>query len=98
MSLRVLVIITGATLLLATACSQQPQRGSDVLDQDMSGWVVFATTECVEQTSDGKACNKRTCKKDDKSDCMELATNCLQNGHKYQGTSEAGTCSRVNPL
>ncbi|MGH7263442.1 MAG: hypothetical protein ACREMB_01115 [Candidatus Rokuibacteriota bacterium] len=82
-------------LVLLTGCATGPRGGVDVLGQDTRGQVVFATTECVTPNSDGIRCDKKTCKKDQVSNCADFADKCLDNGHDYSGTNDAGTCTRV---
>lgn len=56
--------------------------------------AIAKTVQCLEPVSDG-TCNKKTCKKDSKSDCTEFGTNCIKYDHKYEGTKDEGTCTRV---
>jgi len=51
---------------------------------------------CVVVSPDGIRCDKRTCKTDsDSGDCGDFAKKCIDNGHYYSGTKDAGTCSRI---
>jgi hypothetical protein len=81
------------SVLLLAACTKSPH--TDPLGSTKTSTVVYATTECVAAHPDGVQCNKKTCKKDDKSDCADFASACLNSGHYYAGTSDAGTCSRI---
>ncbi len=80
-----------ALLLLLCGCARGAKvQGTNVLDQDTRGQVVFATTECVVPNSDGQRCDKKTCKADQKSDCQKFASGCLEYGNHYSGTQEGG--------
>ena len=68
--------------------------GVDVLGQDTRGQVVFATTQCTVPNEDGQRCDVKTCKKDQHSDCGVFADRCIQSGHQYSGSNDAGTCTR----
>jgi hypothetical protein len=86
-------------LIAAAGCSRSPgPAGGDVLSSEEST-VVFATTECTVKNPNGTvgvdACNVKTCKQDAESDCKEFAAACLNTGHHYTGTADAGTCTRV---
>jgi hypothetical protein len=82
-------------LLLVTGCAIGHTVDVNVLDQDTRGQVVFATTECVTLNADGVRCDKKTCKKDAAANCAEFASKCLDKGHQYSGTKDAGTCTRT---
>jgi hypothetical protein len=88
-----------AVIIAAAGCSRSSEpRGGDVLSNQQST-VVFATTECTVKNPNGTEgvdfCNVKTCKKDAASDCKDFAAACLDTGHHYEGTSDAGTCTRV---
>jgi hypothetical protein len=88
-------LITAAAL---AACSKQavPDAGSlegDVLGAD-KGTTIAMTVNCLEPVSDG-TCNKKTCKKDETSDCADFGAACIKSDHKYEGTKDEGTCTRV---
>jgi len=78
---------------LAAGCSARP--GVNVLDVDLKGQVVFATTNCEVGNPDGQRCDKKTCKADSQSDCTAFAGGCIKYGNHYSGTAQEGTCSRV---
>ena len=90
---RIVSFLSGAILLGVAGCDLVDDR-TDVLDQSKDQ-VVFATTECVVPNPDGQRCDKKTCKKDERSDCADFARKCLDNDHHYQGTNDGGACSRV---
>jgi hypothetical protein len=91
-------LLVAACLTLATSCERATSK-SDVLvlGENPGGDVVFATKNCEVVNADGKRCDKKTCKADDKSNCEYFASRCLATGHNYTGTAEAGTCSRASP-
>jgi len=81
-------------ILVLAACTKAPSSG-DVLAGSKGDGVLYATTECVSPHPDGQQCNKKTCKKDDESDCTDFAKKCVENGHWYAGSNDAGSCSRI---
>jgi hypothetical protein len=90
--MRPLIVAVGSSLIL-TACDWGGP--TDVLGPAKDEPVVYATTECVTPNADGVRCDKKTCKKDAESDCLDFGTKCLKNGHSYTGTKDEGTCERV---
>jgi hypothetical protein len=80
-------------LLVVTACEKLGT--SDVLGPRAEGQIIYATTECVAPHPDGQQCNKKTCKNDAESNCADFAAACLNSDHHYEGTKDAGTCSRI---
>ena len=56
--------------------------------------VVYATTQCTVPNADGVRCDKKTCKKDARSDCAVFSDRCTQSGHTYEGGDDSGTCVR----
>jgi hypothetical protein len=87
--------LTIGILLLVTGCATGPRVDVNVLDQDTRGQVIFATTECVTPNADGVRCDKKTCKKDQVSNCADFGSKCLNNGYEYSGTKDSGTCTRT---
>lgn len=86
--------LIGCCVLALTACErQQDQPGIDVLSQSKGG-AIGRTVNCLEPVSDG-TCNKKTCKKDAVSDCADFGAACIKSDHKYEGTRDEGTCTRV---
>ena len=85
-------LFASAMAVVALAgCQRAPQR--DVLAEQ--GTKAAATiVNCVEKVSDG-TCNRKTCKKDKRSDCAAFGAACVKSGHKYEGTRDEGTCTRV---
>lgn len=84
----------GFALLLALgACTKTPNN-VDALAANLSESVAFQH-ECVGPKNADGTCNKATCKKDAESDCDLFSTSCLRAGHKYEGTNDGGTCTRV---
>ncbi|HSQ00521.1 MAG TPA: hypothetical protein VL049_25140 [Candidatus Dormibacteraeota bacterium] len=93
-----LLVATCCGLALAAGCGRAASKPDvPVLDQDLGGQVVFATTHCEVPNADGQRCDKKTCKTDDKSNCEYFASRCLATGHNYNGDKDAGTCTRVSP-
>lgn len=84
--------ISSFSLLFALAACERPPQ-IDVLGEDKSS-VIAMTVNCVEKVSNG-TCNKKTCKKDAKSDCADFGAACIKSDHKYEGTRDEGTCTRV---
>lgn len=87
--------LTVTSLAVATACTPAPGKGGPDVLAGETGTVVYATTKCVAGNPDGVRCDKKTCKTDKKGDCAKFAAGCLAYGNYYQGTNDAGTCSRV---
>ena len=56
--------------------------------------TVARTTQCTVPNADGVRCDKKTCKKDQRSDCAIFADRCTQSGHTYDGDVDSGTCTR----
>ena len=77
--------------LALAACQRASQP--DVLAEQGSKAVAMSVN-CVEKVSDG-TCNKKTCKKDARSDCANFGAACIKSDHKYEGTKDEGTCTRV---
>jgi len=84
-------------LVVVAGCGSPPRPEVNVLDLDLKDQVVFAATKCEVPNANGVACDKKTCKTDEKSNCEYFAERCLKTGHNYNGTSDAGTCTRVAP-
>lgn len=80
-------------VLAVTACEKVPAQGGDVLGESRDTAVAM-TVQCLEPVSDG-TCNKKTCKKDRDSDCADFGKACIDSDHKYEGTKDEGTCTRV---
>jgi hypothetical protein len=81
-------------LLLALSACTKPASSGDVLAANLSESVAFQH-ECVGPKNADGTCNKATCKKDAESDCELFSSSCLKRGHHYEGTNDAGTCTRV---
>lgn len=79
-----------ASLALA-ACQRAPQP--DIL-ADQESKALAMTVDCVEKVADG-SCNKKICKRDSESDCAAFGTACIRSDHRYEGTRDEGTCTRV---
>jgi hypothetical protein len=88
--MHLLIVAVGSALLL-TACEWGVTP--DALAEKTQG--IYKTTECVTPNADGVRCDKKTCKKDADSSCKDFARACLDSGHQYTGTNNAGTCDRV---
>jgi hypothetical protein len=89
-----------AMFLAAAGCFRRSEPvGGDVLSDQKSTTTVYATTECTAKNPQGTEgvdyCNQKTCKKDAESNCQQFAASCLDSGHHYAGTADAGTCSRI---
>jgi hypothetical protein len=83
------ISLLGFALALG-ACTDEPS--ADVLNTP-TNTVVYKTTKCEVPNMLG-SCDKVSCKADAKSDCSDAADWCVGKGHKYEGTSESGTCTR----
>ena len=81
-------------IFILAACERGAAAPTDVLADARDSEAVARTVQCLEPVSDG-TCNKKTCKKDAESDCEEFATGCIKSDHKYEGTKDEGTCTRV---
>lgn len=79
-------------VLASTACEKAPAQ-TDVLAESRDV-AVGRTVQCTEPVSDG-TCNEKTCKKDARSDCADFGKACIDGDHKYEGTRDEGTCTRV---
>lgn len=88
---RHLLIVLGAASTLA-ACDWFA-KNEDVLAGNTTK-VVYATTQCTVPNADGVRCDKKTCKKDARSDCSVFMDRCTQSGHGYEGDADEGTCIR----
>lgn len=80
-------------MAFALSACERTRGGGDVL-AGTAGGAVYATTECVAGNPDGVRCDKKTCKKDEVSDCAYFAERCLATDNHYQGTKDGGTCTR----
>lgn len=85
--------------LLACCAGNVTGTRADVLaeqaEQPTASTKEYNRGKCEVGNPDGKRCDKRVCKKDSTGDCRDFAQNCLENGHHHNGTSDAGTCSRI---
>ena len=88
MTARLLCLL--ASLALA-ACQRAPQP--DILAEQETE-ALERTVNCVEKVADG-SCNKKVCKRDSQSGCANFGAACIRSGHKYEGTRDEGTCTRV---
>jgi hypothetical protein len=85
-----------ALVLLLCGCEAAPETENlDVLTEESGDQVIFATTNCTVPNSDGVRCDEKTCKADQEGDCKEFANACINSDHKYEGTGQEGTCTRV---
>lgn len=75
-----------------TACNWFAKK-DDVLSSTGTK-VVYATTQCTVPNADGVRCDRKTCKKDARSDCAVFSDRCTQSGHTYEGNDDSGTCIR----
>lgn len=90
MTHRILLIVTAGSML--AACGWGAKK-DDVLAGNTTK-VVYATTQCTEPNADGVRCDRKTCKKDARSDCSVFMDRCTQSGHGYEGNADEGTCIR----
>lgn len=82
------------SIFALSACESSPQASNvDVLAESKPSSIAM-TVQCLEPVSDG-TCNKKTCKKDDDSDCADFGAACINSHHEYKGTRDEGTCTRV---
>ncbi|MEZ5920710.1 MAG: hypothetical protein R3C60_05100 [Parvularculaceae bacterium] len=91
-SIKSLVLFSAAICL--ASCSRVPNV--NVLDAETNAITPFASTKCTKPNADGENCDEKQCTKDVQSDCKSFANKCLEFGHKYEGTADGGTCSRVS--
>ena len=89
MTRQVLLALT-AVLVLA-GCRKD--ASADVLS-GTKATTIARTTQCTVGNADGVRCDKKTCKKDTRSDCAIFADRCTQSGHTYDGNDDEGTCTR----
>jgi hypothetical protein len=88
------VAILGVVLLQCACTERSSSDGGNSGDRPgNSGTVINFTTQCV-QTNMLGGCDKRTCTADQDSDCSDYGGWCVEAGHKYEGTSEKGSCIR----
>ena len=92
MVLRKVACVCLCFALTLAACDKR--TGFDVLGPQKTSGAIAMTVKCLEPVSDG-TCNKKTCKQDAKSDCADFGAACIKSDHKYEGTKEDGTCTRV---
>lgn len=93
---KIVVICSIAAALAACSRANGPsvdRAAGDVLGAD-KGSTIAMTVNCLEPVADG-TCNKKTCKKDEESDCADFGAACIKSDHKYEGTKDEGTCTRV---
>ncbi|MFP5329340.1 MAG: hypothetical protein ACLGHC_04285 [Alphaproteobacteria bacterium] len=90
MTRRLLTILDAGSLLAACDWFAKPE---DVLAGNTTK-VVYATTQCTVPNDDGVRCDKKTCKKDARSDCSVFIDRCTQAGHAYEGNADEGACIR----
>ena len=90
MTHRILLIVTAGSMLAACGWGT---KADDVLAGNTTK-VVYATTQCREPNADGVRCDRKTCKKDARSDCSVFMDRCTQSGHGYEGNADEGTCIR----
>ena len=82
--------ITAAAAALA-ACN--PKGGPDIMS-DTKVTTIARTTQCTVPNDDGVRCDRKTCKKDQSSDCRDFADRCSKYGHIYDGDNDSGECIR----
>jgi len=85
------ILTIGFIALFLTACDWG--KGADVL-VDTKVTTVAKTTQCTVPNDDGVRCDRKTCKKDQKSDCRDFGDRCVQYGHTYEGDNDSGECIR----
>ena len=88
-------------LLTLTGCRERAP-GRQVTDTEIftdaasQTWTARTFT-CLETGANGQ-CDKKTCKQGPggaEFDCGGWGKDCIDAGHKYEGTKEEGTCTRV---
>ena len=82
-----------AAIATVMACGQKAAK-ADILAETGTSTAVARTVQCVEPGEDGVSCNKKTCKKDARSDCSIFMDRCTQSDHTYEGNADEGTCIR----
>ena len=90
--LRQFLSITAMGVAIA-ACN--PKGGPDIL-QDNKVTTVARETQCTVGNPDGVRCDRKTCKKDQRSDCTDFADRCVKYGHTYEGDNDSGECIRAH--
>ncbi len=78
------------------ACDSKPSN-DDVMTQDPGG-PIARITQCTVPSSDGVACDRKTCRKDERSDCTIFRDRCKASDHEYEGNDDSGTCIRKDPV
>jgi hypothetical protein len=78
------------------ACGSKPAN-SDVLAEKPPGEIA-RITQCTVPSSDGVGCDRKTCRKDERSDCTIFRDRCKASGHDYDGGDDSGTCIRKDPV
>jgi hypothetical protein len=81
----------GAVVLSISSC---PKNVSNDVLSGTGATTVARTVQCTEPNADGVSCNRKTCKKDARSDCSIFQDRCTQSGHSYEGDADSGTCIR----
>ena len=77
------------------ACGSKP--GGDVMSQKADG-AIARITQCTVPSSDGIGCDRKTCRKDEVSDCTIFRDRCKASDHDYDGNDDSGTCIRKDPV
>lgn len=84
-----------ALALVLTGCeASRDSTGSDPLGNVQDSDAVGRILTCEAKDAAGN-CIKKSCKKDENSDCRTYAGYCLDHNHKWSGTRNEGTCEKV---
>ena len=80
---------------LLVSCGPKPS--GDVLAPKVDK-TVARITQCTTPNSDGVSCDRKTCTKDEISDCTIFRDRCKASDHEYDGDDNSGTCTRKEPI
>jgi hypothetical protein len=94
-TLRTALACAAASLLAACALWTNLDTKLDPKPPD----TIARQLDCTETGPDG-SCNKKTCKSGPGGPayyCDTYAYYCVKAGHKWEGTKDDGTCTRMHP-
>lgn len=86
--------VLSITMIAAGLVACGPKNGGPDILQDNKVTTIARETKCTVGNADGVRCDRKTCKKDQRSDCTDFADRCQKYGHTYEGDNDSGECIR----